>query len=153
MPSSSRQTGMTVLGLTRGLAGLGEAAGGRAGENACRRRGSFQHLVLDPTHKHCCRTLTRPQGLCPSLSHTGHGFVISSYFDINQWVTSIKERGSIWFQVTSCDVTGVERQSFLGCSGGCLPEGRHWAGSCPNRLVGVPLVATTCLHLPREEVG
>lgn len=114
MPSSSRQTGMTVLGLPRGLAGLGEAAGGWAGENACRRRGSFQHLVLDPTHKHYCCTLTRPQGLCPSLCHTGHGFVISnSYFDINQWVTSIKEKGSIWFQVTSVMSLGLKDSPFL----------------------------------------
>ena len=79
--------------------------------------------------------------------------ISNSHFDINQWVTSIKEKGSIWFQVTSHDVTGVERQSFLGCSGGCLPERRYWAGSRPHRLFGVPWGAATCLHLPREEVG
>lgn len=45
------------------------------------------------------------------------------------------------------------KESFLGCSGGCLPERSNLLPSCPDRLVGMPSVVSTSLLLPREEVG
>lgn len=138
---------MMVLGLwelVRGVAGSQEAGGW-----GCRRQSS---CAGSKTHT----TIVAPTHLASLIQSSTESQVTDLRLVIHILILTSESRVSRKKDLSgfksSHEAAGLERQSFLGCSGGCLPERRHSAGSCPNRLVGVPSVAATCLLLPREEV-
>lgn len=167
MHFSSSQTGMMVLGLLgaskRGGWGWGWWAVG-VGDRA-----HFNTLRLDQKHTHYC--WTDSFGLTDSVQHwvTGHWFLISgTYFNINQWVTSIKEKGLIGFQVIPwCHWSWetvlswmlrwlLAREELFGTflskqAGWCVSGGVHLPASSQGRGRMSEIMCRECLKIWKQK--